>query len=127
MSKPKVEVGKKDYRRQVKKLYQKLGSSGAKGAKALLAELLTDSERRMLHRRWYIATLLAAGLNVRQAARQAKTSTLTVMRVKRLLECSSAKGLRQAFKRPQKLTHPKKSRAKSKTVVSRLIFGGGER
>ncbi len=52
----------------------------------LFAQLLTDSELRMVQNRWEILNLLLDGLSIRQVATLVHVGTDTVMRTSRMLE-----------------------------------------
>lgn len=129
MTKPRAEVRQKEYRQKIKWLYQTLNKLGSETkVRALLADLLTPAEQRMVHRRWHVASLLAEGLNVREVARQAKVSTLTVMQVKKLFGHPRREGLLQAVRQSQKKVIAKRvPLPKEKPSPSRLVFGGGEK
>lgn len=53
---------------------------------ALIKELLTDSEVRMVKQRFLIINLLEEGLSIRKIAEKAKVGTDTVVRVARMME-----------------------------------------
>lgn len=88
MSKPRYEPQHDDYTRDVYFFYDVL--SRFSGNKKLLVHFLRDfftkSELRMFRRRWHVSCLLADGHDIRLVATMAKSSTLTVMRVKKMIE-----------------------------------------
>lgn len=61
-------------------------------------DMLTRSELRMLKRRWHIANLILLGFDMRQIAKDSKTSTQTVSKIKHVLEEGQG-GLRLALER----------------------------
>lgn len=83
MSKPKSEIRSRHYVKEVDNFFAALGENAfdIKKLEKLLADLLTESEMRMIKRRWYVANLINAGRTVRQAAEIAGVGTDTVVRV----------------------------------------------
>lgn len=99
MSKPKTEVDKKEYFKEIHFLYEILNDlKNVEEIKLFLKDILTASELRMLKRRWHIATLLSKGNDVRTVAYESKTSTQTVSRIKLVLEEGKG-GLKLALER----------------------------
>lgn len=83
MSKPKIEIKTKDYFAgfdDLLKIIQK-ESVDKERLKRLLQDLLTESEIRMLKRRWHVANLINEGKSVRETAGIAGVGTDTVIRV----------------------------------------------
>lgn len=71
-------------------------------AEAFLADLCTPGEVRALSERWAVARLLHAGeLSYREIAKQAQSSTATVVRVARFLKDMPHKGYRRVLDRLQ--------------------------
>lgn len=65
---------------------------------AVLKDLLTTSEIRMLKNRWQIIQLLSLGKTVRMIAEEVGVGTDTVVRVTKMLEI---RGLKGKFKKAQ--------------------------
>lgn len=87
MSKPKFEVKEKEYYKDIHFLYEIINSmKNVDEIKLLIRDLLTQSELRMLKRRWHIASLLAQGYDIRTVASKSKTSTQTVSKIKQVLD-----------------------------------------
>lgn len=71
-------------------------------AEAFLADLCTPGEVRAFSERWTVARLLDAGeLSYREIAKEAKSSTATVVRVARFLKEMPHKGYRRVLDRLQ--------------------------
>lgn len=125
MAKPKVDISRPEYQSKIGLLYQVLAakSKNHNQLKNLLAALLTSSELRMLHRRWFVACLLRQGKSIREVANQAKVGTDTVVRVVRKLEKNGtlAKILKSA--RISSSTAKKKANEKPTTKPAHWIFG----
>jgi len=86
MSKPQKELTKESYLQEVSLLFEVLcACPNNENFKDLFKDLLTNSELRMLKRRWHIARLLDRGYDVRLVAKEAGVSSGTVMQVKRTL------------------------------------------
>ena len=69
---------------------------------AFLADLCTPGEIRALSERWIVARLLDGGaLSYREIAKEAKSSTATVVRVARFLKDMPHKGYRRVLDRLQ--------------------------
>lgn len=69
---------------------------------AFLADLCTPGEIRALSERWAVARLLDAGeLSYREIAKEAQSSTATVVRVARFLKDMPHKGYRRVLDRLQ--------------------------
>ena len=69
-------------------------------AEAFLADLCTPGEVQALSERWLVARLLDAGeLSYRDIAREARSSTATVVRVARFLKDMPHKGYRRILDR----------------------------
>jgi len=99
MSKPKEELRERSYFKNIAFLFEILNRFRTVGeVKLFLSDLLTDSELRMIKKRWHIACLLNSGFGVRKIARQTKASTQTVLRVKKRIAGGSG-GLRLALSR----------------------------
>jgi len=60
---------------------------------ALIKELLTESELRMVKQRYSIVNLLNRGLSIRDIAARLKVGTDTVVRVSRIRKLSRAAGM----------------------------------
>lgn len=56
-------------------------SNNFKQIENLFNDLLTESELRMLKRRWFVASLINDGKTIREAAEEAEVGTDTVVRV----------------------------------------------
>ena len=75
---------------------------GRAEVEAFLADLCTPGEIRALSERWAVARLLDAGeLSYREIAKEAQSSTATVVRVARFLREMPYKGYRRALDRLQ--------------------------
>jgi len=85
MSKPKKEIATSSYETTIDEFYYYLSGLSKPDLERFVADVLTDSEVRMMHRRWHIAILLSAGLEYRAVASIANVSTGTVMSVKKLM------------------------------------------
>jgi TrpR-related protein YerC/YecD len=71
-------------------------------AEAFLTDLFTPGEIRALSERWIVARLLDAGeLSYREIAKEAPSSTATVVRVARFLKDMPHKGYRRVLDRLQ--------------------------
>lgn len=87
MSKPKIEIKNKEYYKEIHFLYEIINSlKNVEEVKIFIKDILTKSELRMIKRRWHIANLLFEGLDIREVAYRAETSTATVSKIKRILE-----------------------------------------
>ena len=83
MSKPKSEIRTRDYIEESNDFFRVIQETSIEESKLekLLSDLLTDSELRMLKRRWFIANLVSSGHTIREAAEMARVGSDTVMRV----------------------------------------------
>lgn len=87
MSKPKSEIDRKDYFKEIHFLYEIINNlKNTDELKPFLKDILTTSELRMIKRRWHIANLLYEGNDIRTTAMKSKSSTQTVSKVKKVLE-----------------------------------------
>lgn len=87
MGKPKEEIKEKSYYKDIYFLYEVFNTlKNIDEVKIFMKDILTKSELRMLKRRWHIANLLLKGTDIREIAKEARASTQTVSRVKRILE-----------------------------------------
>lgn len=87
MAKPKQEQNDFSYQEDINYFYQAINQlKDLAKIKLFLKDILTDSENRMLRRRWHIACLLNQGLDIRSVAKRAKVSTQTVVKIKRILK-----------------------------------------
>lgn len=87
MAKPRKEVERDTYYQNIHFLYEIISSfKNTKELKMFLKDILTTSELRMLKRRWHIAKLLSADIDIRTIANITETSTQTVMRIKQKME-----------------------------------------
>lgn len=124
--KPKKEVEKKEYFRDIHFLYEILNKlKNVDEVKAFLKDLLTKSELLMFKRRWHIASLLDQGYDIRQTAIEAKASTSTVLRVKEKLKGGTG-GLKLALERTRegrKKLKPEKAKSRP---AAKWIFGKSE-
>ncbi len=92
MSKPKKETRTKKYLADSNDLFLAMFSLGTKEElEKLLSDLLTESEIRMLKRRWHVASLVNEGRTVREASEIAEVGTDTVIRV--IKKIKSANGI----------------------------------
>jgi len=89
--KPKKELTTEGYVGDVDLFFESFRSLGESRQewRGFLHDLLTDSEIRMIKRRWHIARLLAQGKSVRETASLAKVGTDTVNRVSKVLRFGS--------------------------------------
>lgn len=85
MAKPKTEIINDSYEKIIDDMYYYLASLPKPEMVSFLEGVFTESEIRMMHRRWHIAILLSAGLEYRAVASIANVSTGTVMSVKKLM------------------------------------------
>src|SRR3989344_4652314 len=85
MAKPLKEIINDSYEQIIDELYYYLASLSKPELLNFLSGIFTDSEIRMMHRRWHIAILLSSGLDFREVANIADVSTGTVMSVKKTL------------------------------------------
>lgn len=83
MPKPKTEIKTKAYFDDSNELFSNLSKEAydPKRLEKFLRDILTDSEIKMLKRRWFVANLINEGHTVREAAEIARVGTDTVMRV----------------------------------------------
>lgn len=83
MSKPKSEKRSKNYTKRVADFFHTVTilSKDEEKLKNFLTDILTESELRMIKRRFYVAGLLSEGKTVRETAETAGVGTDTVMRV----------------------------------------------
>jgi len=89
MSKPKKEIATSSYETTIDEFYYYLSGLSKPDLERFVADVLTDSEVRMMHRRWHIATLLDSGIDYRAVAEIANVSTGTVMNVKKMLQATN--------------------------------------
>lgn len=108
MVKPKEELKERSYFKNIAFLFEILNRFKTVGeVKLFLSDLLTESELRMIKKRWHIACLLNMGMGVRKIARRTKASTQTVLRVKKRILKGSG-GLRLALSRTKRKSKGKK-------------------
>ncbi len=83
MSKPKKEVKTRNYLMRLDDFFSAVSECGNNFEKIekLFDDLLTESELRMMKRRWHVACLINEGKTVREAAEAAQVGTDTVIRV----------------------------------------------
>lgn len=83
MSKPKKEIKSRNYSMRLDDFFSAISECGNNIDKIekLFADLLTESENRMIRRRWHVACLVNEGKTVREAAEEAEVGTDTVIRV----------------------------------------------
>jgi len=125
MAKPKEELKEREYFKNIVFLFEILNKFRTVGeVKLFLSDLLTDSELRMIKKRWHIACLLDSGLGVRKAARRTKASTQTVLRVKKRMVSGSG-GLRLALARTKR-TQRQEGKKSSEKKSSKWSYGIGE-
>lgn len=88
MGKPTRDLHNEHYLRESYVFLQRLVETckDTETLRAVLKELLTPSELRMIKKRWYIARLLQTGMDVRSIAHQAEVSTTTVVRISHVLK-----------------------------------------
>jgi len=99
MAKPKDEPKERGYFNNITFLFEILNKLRTVGeVKLFLSDLLTDSELRMIKKRWHIGCLLYEGIGVRKIALRTKSSTQTVLRVKKSISRGSG-GFRLALLR----------------------------
>jgi Trp operon repressor len=68
----------------------------------IVAELLTDSEIRMIKQRYKIIQLLARGLSIREISKEVEVGTDTVVRVsKKLRDSAQLQKVFEQFKTPE--------------------------
>lgn len=102
MGKPKYEINEKEYYKDIHFLYEILSKlKNLEEVKLFFKEILTPSELRMLKRRWHIACLLDEGWDLRKVAEKSKTSTSTVIKVKKLI-VEGKGGLKLALEKTKK-------------------------
>lgn len=112
MGKPKYEIDEKEYHKDIHFLYDILSKlKNLEEVKLFFKDLLTSSELRMLKRRWHIACLLDEGWDLRKVAEKSKTSTSTVIKVKKLIE-EGRGGLKLALGKTKKQRITKKPELK---------------
>ncbi len=85
MAKPLKEIHNDSYEQIIDDLYYYLASLSKPELLNFLNGIFTDSEIRMMHRRWHIAILLSSGLDFREVANIADVSTGTVMSVRKTM------------------------------------------
>jgi|GEM_PF-6760308 len=85
MAKPKKEIVNDSYEKIIDDLYYYISDLSKPELVSFLEGIFTQSEIRMMHRRWHIAILLSSGLDYRTVANIADVSTGTVMSVKKLM------------------------------------------
>jgi len=85
MAKPKKEIQNDSYEKIIDDLYYYVANLSKPELVSFLEGVFTDSEIRMMHRRWHIAILLSSGLDYRAVANIADVSTGTVMSIKKLM------------------------------------------
>ena len=83
MSKPKREIKTRNYNLRLDDFFAAIAECGNnfKQIENLFNDLLTESEIRMLKRRWFVASLINDGRTIREAAEEAEVGTDTVVRV----------------------------------------------
>jgi uncharacterized protein YerC len=83
MSKPKREIKTRNYNLRLDDFFSAIAERGNnfKQIENLFNDLLTESEIRMLKRRWFVASLINDGKTIREAAEEAEVGTDTVVRV----------------------------------------------
>jgi len=128
MSKPKSEIDDKEYIKDIYFLYEILSRlKNIDEIKVFFKDILTSSELRMLKRRWHIACLLDKDWDLRRVADKSKTSTSTVIRLKKLIE-EGRGGLKLALER----TRNKRREKEPEPIVATLggrnswVFGRGK-
>jgi len=123
MSKPREELKKEAYYRDIYFLYEIISSlKNIEDVQTFFKDILTSSELRMIRRRWYIGRLLMQGLNVREVARQAQVSTQTVMRIKKIL-MEGGGGLKKALEKTSSPGVGDTTERIEDTEKTRYLFG----
>ncbi len=126
MTKPKTEVTDKEYYKEIHFLYEIFNSlKNVDEIKIFIKDVLTKSELRMLKRRWHIASLLLAGFDMRTVASKSKSSTNTVLKIKKILEEGNG-GLKLALERSKIKEHKEKEKflkAQRPTGGSKYVKG----
>ncbi len=91
MSKPKKEIKSKNYLSKVNDFFSVIKHYGDDSRKIenFFNDLLTESEVRMLKRRWFVANLINEGKTIREAAENAGVGTDTVVRVIKKIKSGS--------------------------------------
>lgn len=120
MPKPRDDIVKEKYFEEVQLLFETFTQlcQNAEDCKKFLKDILTDSEMRMLKRRWYIARLLASGKSIREVAHEANVSTATVARVSRVLNSGDSM-LKKALEKAK----PELSASSTSSSPKKYIFG----
>lgn len=85
MAKSKTEIRNDTYEKIIDDLYYYVASLSKPDLLSFLEGIFTESEIRMMHRRWHVAILLSSGLDYREVASIANVSTGTVITVKKLM------------------------------------------
>lgn len=121
MAKPTQESRLRSYLEDVEVFYEAFQALGndRKLWRKFMKDLLTESEMRMIKRRWHVARLLVEGRTIRETAAMAGVGTDTVSRVSKTLR-SGTGTLRQVLTSLRKQT---KERHR-KTKPLHWIFGG---
>lgn len=129
MPKPVKEELSHAYRRDTQLLFDILAKStqDSKYCQDLLHDLLTQSELRMLKKRWYVACLLAQAKPIREIAEIAGVGTDTVVRMSRRLHQGSGALWRsiRGTKLLPSASERKRSNQKKKELSKRWVFGRG--
>lgn len=112
MVKPKRESRLPSYLEDVELFYESFQVLGSdrKLWRDFLRDLLTESEMRMIKRRWHVARLLTAGKTIRETATTAGVGTDTVSRVSKALR-SGTGALRRALTSLREQTGGKRKKA----------------
>ncbi len=107
MSKPKKEIKSRNYLVKVNNFFAVVKNYGndLNRIEDFFSDLLTESELRMLKRRWFVANLINEGKTIREAAEAAGVGTDTVVRVIKKIKGGSGvlrETLRSVFEKPIK-------------------------
>lgn len=107
MSKPKKEIKSRNYLVKVNNFFAVVKNYGndLNRIEDFFNDLLTESELRMLKRRWFVANLINEGKTIREAAETAGVGTDTVVRVIKKIKGGSGvlrETLRSVFEKPIK-------------------------
>jgi uncharacterized protein YerC len=126
MSKPKKEIRSKEFLEESDELFHliKAESGDISRLKKILGDLLTESEIRMLKRRWFVANLINNGSTVREASEVGGVGTDTVMRVITKIKKGSGILKEILFAKMQKSEHIKNKHLKKKENKSIKWFFG---
>lgn len=126
MSKPKREIKTRNYNLRLDDFFAAIADCGNnfKKIEHLFHDLLTESEIRMLKRRWFVASLINDGKTIREAAEEAEVGTDTVVRVIKKIKNGSGVLKEILIQKMKKMPEKKRVFDRPKRVKSVKWFFG---